>query len=335
MTIKNRMRFCAQAIQLSEAKDGKPAEVSRRVQIMRTGTFKHPSYGRFSVEESHLQNMVKNLKENVRGIDLAIDYNHESDKEAAAWIANASVEKLEKGGHGLFAEVEWTPPAEEKLRNKEFKYLSGDFTLSYTDPETTKNHGATLYGAGLTNRPFIKGMDAVIQLSENPNDTQGEDEMTDLEKAQAAQKAAEDKAAEATKKLSEAEAKVKDLEKKEADRAAKEEGDKKLAEKKGEFDKMLSEKKVVEAQREPFMAGDFTKFAALAGPAPKDKKLSENEGGGSGSGDEEGDAQDKIIKLAEKLVDEKKAKDQEAGVRMILKDPAHKKLADEYRNLLG
>lgn len=332
MTTKPKsMRFVAQAIQLSEAKDGKPAEVSKRVQVMRTGTFKHPSYGKFSITQGHLESMVKNLKENVRGIDLAIDYNHESEKEAAAWIQGLEVAPLEKGGHGLFSEVDWTPPAQKKLRNKEFKYLSGDFTLSYTDPETGKNHGPTLLGAGLTNRPFIKNMDAVIQLSETPNDTGEEDTMTPeqqrqfddmkarAEKAEAEKKLAEDKAAEATKKLSE----------KEANEAK----EKALAEKKGKFDKMLSEKKVVEAQREAFMADDFAKFAELAQPAPKTERHSGADDNSGGA--DEGDAQDKILNLAEKLVADKKAKDQEEGVRMVLKDPAHKKLADEYRNLIS
>lgn len=328
-----KIRFVAQAIQLSEGKDGKPAEVSKRVQLLRTGSFKHPSYGKFSITEAHLHSMAKNLSEGARGIDVAIDYNHESEKEAAAWMSKPEVAALDKGGHGLFVDADWTPPAQEKLRNKEFKYLSADFTLSYTDPETSKNFGPTLFGAGLTNRPFVKGMDSVIQLSENP---EGEDEMNELEKAQAENKKLTEEKATTEKKLSEAQDQVKTLTEKVAtlEKAAQEgEKAKKLAEKKEKFDKMLSEKKVVEAQREAFMADDFAKFTELQQPSPKDTKLSEGDKGGDDKGEKEGDCQDKILALADALVAEKKAPDQSAAVKMVLKDPQHKKLADEYRKM--
>lgn len=326
------MRFPAFAVQLSEAKDGKPAEVSKRVQVMRTGSFKHPSYGKFSITKEHLDGMVKNFSENVRGIELAVDYKHDTEGEAAAWFKGVEVATVEKG-HALFAEVDWTPRGEEKIRNKEFKYLSGDFNLTYTDAETSKNHGPTLLGAGLTNRPFIKNMDAVVQLSENPNETGEEDTMkTDLEKAQEENKKLSEGVTAAEKKLSEVQA---ENDKLKAD-AKKHEDEKKLSEKKGKFDKMLSEKKVVEAQRVAFMADDFEGFTAAAQPAPKDKKLAEGENkDGEGDDDTNGeeDAQDKIFKLAEALSEKDKISFSDATKR-VLKDPANKKLAEEYNNLV-
>ena len=66
------------------------------------------------------------------------------------------------------ARVDWTPNGEKILAEKEFRYLSAEFDVDYTDNETPDiSHGTVLLGAGLTNRPVIKRMDAVITLSEN------------------------------------------------------------------------------------------------------------------------------------------------------------------------
>ena len=47
--------------------------------------------------------------------------------------------------------------------------MSPDFTFNYVDNETLNEYGPTLFGAGLTNRPVIKNMEPVIQLSEELN----------------------------------------------------------------------------------------------------------------------------------------------------------------------
>lgn len=324
------IRFPAQEIRLTEAKDGKPVEVPKRLQVMRTGSFKHPKYGAFSIKKEHLEKMIQNFEGRARGIDIAVDYGHNTEGEAAAWIQKLEVEPINKG-FGLFALSDWTPPAEEKIRNKEYKYLSADFTLTYEDAETGKNFGPTLLGAGLTNRPFIKGMDPVIQLSENENegDTMNEQEKKEFE---AAKKKAEELEASNKKLAEEKEAAEKKLSEKEADekkRAEEADKEKKLSEKKAKFDKMLSEKKVVEAQREAFMSDDMAKFTELAQPAPKDVRLSENDNGDGGDGGDK-DAAGKIIELAEKLCEKDKSLDIGKAQSMVLSDPANKKLREEY-----
>lgn len=326
------MRFAALAIQLSEPVDGKPSEVPKRLQLMRTGSFKHPKYGPFSISKETLDQIVQNFEGNARGIDIAVDYGHNTEGEAAAWIQKLEVAPLAKG-HGLFALSDWTPPAEQKIRNKEYKYLSADFSLSYQDAESGRKFGPTLLGAGLTNRPFIKGMDPVIQLSENENEHEEGNSMTPeqqkefnemkarAEKAEADKKLAEEARDAAAKKLSEKEAA-------DAEAAKKAEGEKKLAEKKGKFDKMLSEKKVVEAQRAAFMADDMEQFTALAQPAPKDVRLSGGDNGGDNGGQK--DAPEQIMELAEKLCEKDKSLDIGRAQSMVLSDPANKKLREEY-----
>jgi len=69
------------SIELSD-QAGVPAEI----QILKTGKFNHPSYGYFEITPLVLQEMKRNFESRVRGIDLAVDYFHESDKEASGWI---------------------------------------------------------------------------------------------------------------------------------------------------------------------------------------------------------------------------------------------------------
>lgn len=312
-----KLRFLPAEITLSQPKEGEAPAIAPMVQILRTGSFSHPEYGAFEITKEHLESFVKNFGERVRGIDIAVDYEHKSDSVAAGWFEELKLEEQADGKTALLARVKWTPTAAKVLADREFRYLSADFTLAYKDNESGKDFGPTLLGAGLTNRPFVKGMEPVVQLNEKEK---GEEPMTEAEKKAFDEMKAKSDAAE--KELAE----LKAANAKRDEEAKKE---KALAEKKGKFDKMLSEKKVVEAQREAFMADDFAKFAELAQPAPKEERTSSSE---DGEGDEtpaEGDAEEKILALADKLVSEKKAADQNEAIRIVLKDPAHKALVEE------
>lgn len=134
-----------------------------RVQVIRTGTFTTPEYGEFTITREHLLSMKRNFDAGVRGIDLAIDFGHNSDKEAAGWMKQL---ELSTDGEELWAIVEWTPAGLAKVKGKEYRYLSADFNYGFTDNESNKEYGCTLYGAGLTNRPVIKEMQPVVQLAD-------------------------------------------------------------------------------------------------------------------------------------------------------------------------
>ena len=103
-----------------------------------------------------------------------------------------------------------------------------------------------------------------------------------------------------------------------------------LAEKKGRFDKLLSEGKCVEAQREPFMKDDFTKFSELAQPL----KLSEL-GHGKDLAAKKTDgksAEDEILELAEKKAKEDKIPVDRA-ISLILS--SNKELNERYQKEVG
>lgn len=73
------------------------------VQIMRIGKRNHPSYGEIEVTADTLVDVKKNFEENKRGIELAVDENHEDDHKALAWYKDLFIV-----GDGLYAKLELT-----------------------------------------------------------------------------------------------------------------------------------------------------------------------------------------------------------------------------------
>lgn len=272
-----------------------------RVQLLRTGKFRDAEGGDFEVSEETLQSFIANFEKKVRGYDdgkLPIDYFHESQKIAAGWISNLTVEGKGKDAK-LFADVTWTPAGAQKVQDGELRYLSVEFHFDYEPNEgEKKSYGPTLFGAGLTNRPFVKGMKPVKALSEKGNPMSLEQALAKIAELEAAlaklqppapvQAGAMPPAAQAA--LAERDKAVKEL------AEAREQIAK--AAKDAEFTKMLSDGKAVEAQRSAFLAGDVAKFAELAQPLNMSGKG--NAGDGSGAADKsEKDPQKQILELAE------------------------------------
>lgn len=158
------------ALRLAEGEAVVPTTttVVKEMQILKTGRFFDPRYKWFEVTDKMLAEMIQNFKTGIRGIVPALDYAHDSEGKAAGWIKDLFLKDGERAGQKeLWGKVEITPTAQKQLADKEWGYISSDFDDNYQDNETGKKHGAVLKGAALTNRPVIKGMDAVIQLSES------------------------------------------------------------------------------------------------------------------------------------------------------------------------
>lgn len=288
------------------------------IQLFKAGTFHHPKFGTFNITPEVLAQMKKNFDDNVRGIALALDFAHESDKEAAAWFEGL---ELTENGTQLWARVQWTPKGGEVVQGKAFRYISPDFTFNYKDTETLKEFGPTLLGAGLTNRPFLKGM-APVELSEGGNEKMDEKdkiieqlqaELAALRAQMATGAEKEVEFADMKKKLAAFEAKAAE-DKKIADQAA---CDKALAEKKSEFDVLLSEGKAVEAQREAFMSGDTVAYAKNAAAL----NLSEKGHGDAGHGDAVLSASQEVLKLAHEKVAKDKITFSEAVRAVAIEKP--------------
>lgn len=314
------------------------AAIPAKVQIFKTGLFKHSVYGDFEITPDVLLSMKKNFDEKVRGVDIAIDYAHDNDNIAAAWLTGL---ELSEDGQELWALPAWTPKGKRVIEDKEFRYLSPEFNLDYKDPESGKKFGPTLLGAGLTNRPYIKNMAPAVELTEITK----EEQMTIQELEAKVQKLSEENQGlmDAQKKASDAmggmspeemmkmiadlKAQVAALqgEKELAAKAAEEA--KMCAEKEAEFTKLLSEGKAVAAQKDAFMKDDFKTFIKLA-----EKPVLTTEGHGNDitstvKKNTPTPAQDEVIALAEKLVEDKKAKSLAQAQGLVLNDPKHADLA--------
>lgn len=108
----------------------------------------------FLVDEASLNSMAAEFRS--RGVDLVIDYEHQSLQgeraPAAGWIKG-----LEARGDGLWARVDWTQQAQEYLKRREYRYFSPVLRL---DPETRKP--IALMHVGLTNVPAIKHLPPLV-----------------------------------------------------------------------------------------------------------------------------------------------------------------------------
>ena len=308
-----------------------PASVNPPVQVLRVGKFSHPQYGEFEITRQTLAEMKANFDANVRGVDVAFDYFHESDKEASGW---PSALYLKEDGDSLWATVDWTPTASKKLAERELRYFSPDFAFQWKDPESGAVFKNVLFGGGLTNRPFVKDMAAIV-ASEQKGKPMTEEQMkkldavlklaedsaksvADMHKEQLAMKSHIDalkapapKAAPV--KAADAPADSEDDEDSEdpavlkkqlsaakkqlaeyAEKAKGAEQAKQMAEKEAAFTVMLTEGKACVAQKEAFLKSDMTEFVKLAQP------VNLNGQGSSATGSKEaGDREDQILKLAE------------------------------------
>lgn len=162
----------AQLLKLSEGINTEGNEIVyneeglSEVQLLREGKFSHPVYGDVVLTDEILLTMVSNFEEEVRGIDISLDYTHDNEggeRPAACWIKKLFVKKID-GVSGLYAGVEFTPKGKTLIKEKEFRYASADFSISYMT-ESGKHVPYVLRGGTLTNRPFIKEMNP-IKLSE-------------------------------------------------------------------------------------------------------------------------------------------------------------------------
>lgn len=318
------MKFVlSEIINLSEHEDD-----IKKVQLLRIGSF--DDFGdTLEITSDMLRQMKANFDNDIKRTKIAVDFSHRSGDEAAGWIQSI---ELEDNDSKLFIFVEWTETAQKKILGKEFRYLSADFNLNFRDNETGKSFGAVLNGAGLTNRPRVKGMDAILhdldvsnkkrqaikRILEDNDEPEKKEQIMKFDEIMKAAKDANLSEAE-SKELAEAvgvklaednpEPKKESAPKENVELSEAEKENIKLKEemetmkKEKSFDVLLSDGKACPAQKEAYLSGDMEKFASLQ----KDINLS---AAGKGDGGKENldkkggpktheEAEDKILELAE------------------------------------
>ena len=167
------MRFSHQKhIELGEGTD----TVLTGVHLAKLGDYAHPVYGDFSITSDTTAQLISNFDNGVYGQKIFADIEHKPSNGAAAEITRIYME-----GEWLKGDLELTEYGRDGIQNRKHIYLSIDYADQWQDAATKEIHGAVLFGAGLTTRPFIKGQPGIM-LAEN---TEEKNTMTWLEKLKA------------------------------------------------------------------------------------------------------------------------------------------------------
>jgi hypothetical protein len=127
------------------------------IQILPLGKKTHPEFGSIDITPEKCQNFVKNFEAKVRGIDTPLNYAHGNDlskgQKAAGWIKSLEF----RPDSGLWAVPNYTSEAEKEVNDKAWRYISAEYRDSWKDGNG-KTHNDVLFGAALTNKPFMKDM---------------------------------------------------------------------------------------------------------------------------------------------------------------------------------
>jgi phage I-like protein len=140
--------------------------------------------GDFIVDKESFERIRNTFKE--RGIDIVIDYEHQTLEDvqapAGGWIKDLFI----RDG-AIAAKVEWTPKAQEYIKNKEYKYLSPVVLVRKSDQKAV-----VLHSVALTNTPAIDGMFAIVNSINLDDFEEGGKDMDLLKKLAALLGLAED-----------------------------------------------------------------------------------------------------------------------------------------------
>lgn len=140
------------------------------IQLAECGSFRGHPAGDFALTPAVFSEIVRNfeadLGANGRPIPVPIDYEHASEQDPTAGNipvrgapAQGWIHRLDnRGQNGLWALVEWLPHSAEQVRSGQYRYISPAIRFGAKDRATGQNIGAKLTSAGLTNQPFLKGM---------------------------------------------------------------------------------------------------------------------------------------------------------------------------------
>ena len=131
------------------------AGVPDRIHLLPIGTFKgRDGRGPWVVKDrTHAAQIIKRTQQTQGSADLAVDFEHSGmlsapkgqPSPAAGWIKG-----LEIASDGIWGRVEWTKSAAQKIRDKEYRYISPVFA-HLQDGTVTR-----LGGAGLVINPNLE-----------------------------------------------------------------------------------------------------------------------------------------------------------------------------------
>jgi len=131
--------------------EGAPLEF----QVLPFGLIEMKGYGPATLDEDGAEKIIAEFTR--RGLDMVIDYEHQTLKDiqapAAGWIKQLTW----KGEAGLWAVVDWTQQAAGYLANKEYRYFS---PVVLMEEKTGRIVG--LLNVALTNMPRIDNLKPLV-----------------------------------------------------------------------------------------------------------------------------------------------------------------------------
>ena len=159
----------ASAVEVKLAGEGVPA---KRLQLLPLGAVQlRDGRGPFTVENPHA--LIEATRKHAGQTHIVVDYDHQhffgvkdgvgAQAPAAGWIDPAT---LSVEADGIWGEVEWTAAAAEKLRGREYRYVSPLFAFD----EKSKAVLAIM-NASLTNVPAIADLAAAAALEIDNQET--------------------------------------------------------------------------------------------------------------------------------------------------------------------
>lgn len=143
-------------------------ETRQRIQVFPPASdteYVHPK-ARFTLTEEKLDEFAADIGSRD---SIPLDRDHAFYKgmsaPAAGWFVPGSEEVT---AEGLFADVEWTPAAAEQVRNREYRYISPEFSFATRRSNGQVIREPTLMAATLTNRPFFTEMQPIAAEDADP-----------------------------------------------------------------------------------------------------------------------------------------------------------------------
>ena len=133
------------------------------VEAMPARTYKTQMYGEVPITMEKLDRMVQNFKSNARGQEIAIDFEHGTDRakgrQAAGWYKDFDIRPSTANPEqpALFALVNFTDDAKQEISDGKWKYFSLEWEDEWEDTDGNK-YTDVVTGGAITNRPIAKKM---------------------------------------------------------------------------------------------------------------------------------------------------------------------------------
>lgn len=137
----------------------------------------------FTITDDDLEVFAESIRLNPSKIP--VDYDHEGagtgSTRAAGWYTGQAEVRKNGAAQRLFAEVEWTPKAQQEIKDGEFRFISPEFSFNEKDPKSgLMTKAKQLIASTLTNRPFFRELAPVASLLDDDevtalSDKYGED----------------------------------------------------------------------------------------------------------------------------------------------------------------